>query len=530
MGSKVQVELDARLLAGGYWFDSQEADRICGFFEALLRHSKGEWSGRLFVLEPWQRAFLRRLFGWRRPDGTRRYRRASLWIPRKNGKTQIAAGVGLYLTVADGEPGARVYCAATNEEQARECFDEACAMVAASPELNGILETFAESIFFQPRLSRFQLINAKPGSKHGLNVHGVIIDELHQFTNRDLYDVLTSASGARRQPLELTISTAGADVGSFAYEVYEYAKKVRDGLFEDPEFLPMIFEADPGDDWESEATWEKANPNLDVTIKRDYLRGEVRKAIGMPGRIAAFKQLFLNIWSQSAQAWLSIDDWRKCAGTAPNLEAYRGRKCWAGLDLSKTTDLTALVLVFKNPDLSYDVLPFFWCPADTAAKRAKQDRVQYPLWIERGFIRATEGNIVDYSVLRRDIVEISKVVQFQEIAYDRKFAGELVVNLRDQDGLSMVEFGQGFLDMSTPSQELERLHLGHRLRHPGNPVLDWMASNVVVRKDPAGNIKPDKEKSRERIDGIVALVMALGRASVSNVKPSVYETRGVIKL
>jgi len=526
-GSAIEQKLDARLEKRGWWFDTNEADRVCAFFEGMLTHSKGEWAGQNIRLEEWQRERMRRLFGWRRPDGTRRYRRAHFWIPKKNGKSLVAAGIALWLMAFDGEIGAEVYSAAGNEQQARLVFDEARKMVAASPDLREHIETFKRSISHPHSGSRYEVLSAKPGTKHGFNVHGLVIDEVHEFKSRDLYDFLASGTGARRQPLEVVISTAGADVGSFGYELWELAVKLRDGILEDAECMVTIFAAEADDDWRSEATWRKANPNLGISPKLDFLKGELVKATNQPSLVPSFKRLYLNIWTQAARAWLDLAAWRRCPRCPASLLRYRGRSCWGGLDLSKTKDLSALVLVFDREDGLFDALPFFWHPEDHIDERSRADMVSYRLWVDQGYIRATPGNIVDYRAIRADIKVLHRWLNLREIAYDRWSATELVQDLQDEDGVTMVEFGQGYASMNTPACELERRTLGGLIAHPENPVLTWQASNVVVRRDPAGNIKPDKEKSRKRIDGIVALVMALGRATVGANERSVYETRGI---
>jgi len=529
-GSEVELKLDRKLLKRGWYFQKSEADRVCIFFEQWLRHSKGKWAGESFKLELWQKAKLRRLFGWRRPDGTRRYRRTAWWLPRKNGKSTLAAGSDLFLLVADNEPGAEVYSAASSEEQAGAVFNEAKRMVRASEPLSELTETFKKSIFVPSTLSKYQVLSAKPDSKHGLNVHGIVIDELHTLRDRELYDVLTSASAAREQPMEFLISTAGSDIGSFAYEVWDYSLKVRDGILEDPEFLPVVYCAEEGDDWQHESTWKKANPNYGISVSKAFLKGELKKCEGMPGRVAAFKQLYLNLWTQDVAAWLEIEAWRECGVPGITIDRYKGRKCYIGLDLSLTKDITAMAMVFPNEDGTVDALMRFWCPAENAQKRAKNDRVQYPLWIQQGHIKPTPGNTVDYKYIRREIQEVGKIVDVQEIAYDRWKAIELSLQLQDEDGFTMVEFGQGTKSMLAPTAELERLILSREITHDGNPCMEWMVSNVVVQTDAAGNMKPNKAKSRERIDGVVALVMALGRSSLGTQTSSVYETRGLTRL
>lgn len=526
-GSEVQLALDRKLERRGYWFDSELANRAQIFFEHYINHSQGRWAGQPFRLEPWQLRLIRRLFGWCRPDGTRRYRRLLLWVPRKNGKSTLASGIALFLLFADGEAGAQVFAAAGNKDQAEIVFGEGKNMVRASPELDDRAETLKNSIFVPESLGRFQAISSKAHTKHGLNPHGVICDEIHVWPDRDLYDVLTSASGARRQPLEVVISTAGSDIGSFGKELFDTALKLRDGILEDPDTLAEVFCADPEDDYADPQVWRKANPNLGVSITEDYLRAELEKVKQTPGRLAAFKQMYLNIWSQDIKAWLSIDAWRKCGGKRVPWAKYAGRRCWGGLDLSTTTDLTAFVLVFPNEGDTFDVVSHFWCPEERIQYRAKVDRVQYPLWVQEKCIHSTPGNVVDYEHIEAFIAGLLPQIDLLEIAYDPWNATEFAQRLQDKHGITMAKTRQGFQTLSEPSKQLERLVLSRRIRHDGNPALTWMVSNVVVDTDPAGNIKPNKAKSRERIDGVVALVMALSRASLDQ-GPSVYDGRGLI--
>lgn len=528
-GSEVERRLDERLKKDGWWFDRQEAERVCFFFERYLRHSKGEWFGKPLHLEDWQRRYLRRKFGWRRPDGTRRYRRSVAFVPRKNGKSTIAAGEELYHLTADGEPGAQVYSTASNREQASQVFDEAKSMVNASPELSEMLTVYKDSIFYQPMLSRLQAISSKPGSKHGFNPHAVVVDEVHALPSRELYDVMTTGFAARRQPMETVISTAGDDIGSFGFELWEYACKLRDGVLEDPEALAMVYAADPDADWMSEEIWRATNPNFGVSVKADFLRGELKKAQGMPGRVAAFKQLYLNIWAQALKAWLDVQRWKKCPRVAWLPERYHRRDCYVGLDLSRTTALTAAAYVFPNDDGTADAFFRFWCPESHVDTRVRRDQVRYDAWIQEGHLLTTPGNVVDYGFIRRQLQDLKRVVRIKEVVYDRWMAAMLVQQLQDEDGLTMVEHGQGFRDMSPACKELERALLSDLIRHDGNPIMDWMVSNVIVDTDAAENIKLNKEKSRDRIDGVVALVMALQRATLRE-PGSVYNNRGLIVL
>lgn len=492
-------------------YDEAAAERAVGFFEDLLVHVKGEWAGEPIRLAPWQADdIIRTLFGWKRSDGTRRYRTVYVEIPRKNGKSTLAAGLALYLLVADGEPGAEVYSAAADRSQAGIVFGLAKAMVESCRELAGVCKAYARSIVIEPRHSSYHVLSADVPTKHGLNAHGVIFDELHAQPNRDLWDVLTTSTGSRRQPVVLAITTAGYDRHSICWEVHDYAVKVRDGVIEDDAFLPVIYAAEEGDDWQAPATWAKANPNLGVSVKPEYLEREAKRAREVAAYENTFKRLHLNLWTEQATRWLPMESWDACAGEA-DADALRGQRCFAGLDLSSTTDLSALVLFFPAGG---QVLAFYWIPEEKLRERSRRDRVPYGLWASQGLLDATPGNVVDYAFIRSRLNALAGEYEIAEVAYDPWGATKLVTELGD-DGFTMVPFRQGFASMSPACKELETLVLGGQLRHGGHPLLRWNAANVAVRQDPAGNLKPDKAKSTDRIDGIVALLMAVDRATRS---------------
>lgn len=510
----------------GDWFDHAAADRVCKFFELFLTHTTGEFAGRPFILEPWQRYLLRRLFGWKRPDGRRRYRRAYFEIPRKNGKSTFAAGIALYLLNADGEHGAQIFSAAADKEQASIVFGEAKKMVDASPQLSARCATLKTSIFVADTASSYRVLSKDAPTKHGLNPHGVVIDELHALPNRELFDVLTTAQGARRQPMTVMITTAGYDRNSVCWEQHDYACKVRDGIIDDPNILVAIYTAGERDDWREPATWRKANPNLGVSISEEFLAEECKAAQESPARENTFKRLYLNIWTEQATRWLAIEVWDEGAQPVPNVI---GQPCWGGLDLSSVSDLTAFVAVFRGDGPGQiDVLAKFWVPKDNAEQRARRDRVPYPRWIREGLITATPGNVVDYDYIRRDLGEFASRYQLKACAYDPWQAMQVVTKLKD-DGLPMVEHRQGFASMSNSTKTLETKVLGRLIRHGGHEVLRWMIGNVVVDQDAAGNLKPTKRKSQERIDGAVALIMALG-ISETDAGTSVYDNRGLVVL
>jgi phage terminase large subunit-like protein len=512
----------------GYWFDEQSASRAVQFFERHLSHTKGRWAGSKFALMPWQKEeIIRPLFGWRRKDGTRRFRVAYIEVPRKNGKSTLAAGIGLYLLFADGEPGAEIYSAAADRDQASIVFDQARAMAESSPGLLSRAKVYKRSIVVGKTRSSYKVLSAEAYSKHGLNAHGIVFDELHAQPTRELWDVLTTSTGAREQPLTVAITTAGYDRESICYEQHAYAKKVASGIIEDPAYFAYIASAEEGDDWTSSAIWQKANPGYGVTISGDYLEAECAKAKQVPAYQNTFRRLHLNQWTSQDVRWLDMAAWDKCGGEMPDLS---GRECYAGLDLASTTDIAALCLIFPpQADGVYYVLPYFWIPAENIIDRALRDRVPYDAWARDGLVKATEGNVIDYSVIRSDINSLESEFRVREIAFDRWGAFQLSQDLAG-DGFTMIPFGQGFASMSAPTKELLRLTLDKKICHGAHPVLRWMADNVRVKQDPAGNIKMDKAKSREKIDGMVALAMALDRAirQAGNNKPSVYSRRGLL--
>ena len=502
-------------------------DVATAFFPRFLTHHKGEWAGLPFNLLPWEEGLIRRAFGTLLPDGRRQYRTVYVEVPRKNGKSQLAAGVGLRL-LFEQEPGAEVYSAACDRSQAAIVFDAAKGMVEASPVLRSMCRIYRRSIVVEKHGASYQVLSADVATKHGLNAHGVIFDEVHAQPNRELWDVLTTSTGARRQPLVFAITTAGVfDPESICWQLHEYAEKVRDGVIVDPSFLPVLYGAGLEDDWTDPVVWTAANPSLGTTISREYLERECGKARETPGYQNAFRRLHLCQWTAQDERWLDLGVWDGCAEP---LRDVVGRPCFAGLDLSSTTDLSALVLVFPDTDGTYDVLGTYWIPRDTIVRRSREDGMPYVAWDADGAIEATPGNVVDYTMIRAKLGELAGQHEIREVGVDPWNATQLTTDLQ-ADGHEIVSIRQGFASMSPPSKELEKLLLSRRLRHGGDPVLRWMASNVAVRHDPTGNIRPDKARSRDRIDGIVALIMALDRATRHMAEgESVYERAGSLSL
>ncbi len=518
--------------AKGSYYDKEYADFAVAFIESLC-HTKGTWAGKWFELMDWQEQIIRDLFGILKPNGYRQFNTAYIEIPKKNGKSELAAAVALLLTCGDGEQRAEVYGAAADRQQASIVFDVAADMVRMCPALNKRVKILASQkrLIYEPTNSFYQVLSAEAYSKHGFNVHGVVFDELHSQSNRKLYDVLTKGSGdARMQPLFFLITTAGTDIHSICYEVHQKAQDIIDGRKIDPTFYPVIYGADENDDWTDPKVWEKANPSLGITVGIDKVRAACESAKQNPSEENSFRQLRLNQWVKQAVRWMPMDKWDKCA-FAVNEEQLEGRVCYGGLDLSSTTDITAFVLVFPPCDEEdkYIILPYFWIPEDTLDLRVKRDHVPYDVWEQQGYLQTTEGNVIHYGYIEKFIEKLGKRFNIREIAFDRWGAVQMVQNLEGM-GFTVVPFGQGFKDMSPPTKELMKLTLEQRIAHGGHPVLRWNMDNIFVRTDPAGNIKADKEKSTEKIDGAIATIMALDRAirCGNNNCASVYDNRGLL--
>ena len=515
-------------------FDERRAQRVVRFIEAL-RHTKGEFHGQPFHLLPWQEKIIRDVFGTVRDDDPtmRQYTTAYIEIPKKNGKSELGAAIALNMLINDDEWKAEVYSCASDRQQAAIVFDVAVDMVRQSPALMKRVKIIPSTrrMIYQPTGSIYQVLSSEVATKHGLNVSACIFDELHTQPTRALYDVMTQGSGdARRQPLWFFLTTAGTDRNSICWEVHQKALDILEGRKNDPRFYPVLFGLPDEADWTSEENWYRANPSLDYTITIDKVRDAFRKAQETPADENQFRQLRLNQWVKQSVRWMPMDKWDECGGVVDPY-ALEGRACYAGLDLSSTSDLTALVLVFPptSEDEPYIALPFFWLPEETLSLRVRRDHVPYDQWARRGFIQTTEGNVVHYGFIKRFICQLGERYDIREIAHDRWNATMMVQTLED-DGFTMVPFGQGFKDMSPPTKELMRIVLEHKLCHGGHPVLRWNMDNAYVRTDPAGNLKLDKEKSTEKIDGVVALVMALDRAQRNLNGGSVYDERGLLTL
>lgn len=512
-------------------YDKKKADRAVTFIENLC-HTKGKWAGTPFWLLPWQEQLIRDIFGIVKPDGNRQFRTAFVEICKKVGKSELAAAIALYLLYADNEPSAEVYGAAADRQQASIVFDVAKQMVEMSPALmkRSKLMGATKRIVNYGNAGYYQVLSAEVGGKHGFSVSGLVFDEIHTQPNRQLYDVLTKGSSdARQNPLHFIITTAGNDRHSIAYELHTKAVDILEGRRVDPTFYPVVYGLKDDEDWEDEANWYKVNPSLGYTVDVERLRDAYREAKQNPADEITFKWLRCNMWVSSTVAW--IPDAIYMRGNEPiDMASLEGRDCYAGLDLSSTGDITALVLIFppRDEDEKFVLLPYFWIPEETIPKRVKANSVPYDIWEKQGYIMSTEGNVIHYDFIEKFIMDLSEKYHILEIAVDRWNATHVIQNLED-NGLTMVPFGQGFASMSAPTKEFYRLLMEGKIIHGGHPVMRWMAGNVVVDTDPAGNIKVTKAKSKEKIDGIVAAIMALDRGVRHESEGrSVYDTRGII--
>lgn len=512
----------------GLYFDVNEAQDVIDFF-GFLHHSKGRWAGTVITLEPWQQALLWVLFGWIRADGTRRFRTSYWELARKNGKSTLAAGIGLYLMIGDGEPGAEVYSAATKRDQARITHAEAQRMVKKSPPLRKRIKSVRDNLHIPETATKFEPLGRDADSMDGLNVHGAIVDELHAHKDDSVWGVLETATGSREQPLLFGITTAGFNQDGFCFQLRDYAIKVLEGIVEDDSFFGVIYTLDDGDDWREEKNWVKANPNLGISVNFDDLRSKARKAREIGSALTHFLTKHLSIWTRAAEIWLAPDQWKACGGEI-DIDALKGRECYGALDLSNTLDVTAWALVFPPnvDDPRYIALLRFWVPEETVKRRSRDQRVPYDVWVRDGWIEAIPGEVIDYEYIYAQVDRDAQQFEITEIGYDRWGAAEVYLRM-EKAGKTMVQIGQGFASMSPSMRELEKLIVSKKLSHGDNPVLTWMAHNLVAEKDAAGNMKPSKRRSREKIDGMVALIMGLDRATrhEGSKRESVYAKRGL---
>ena len=526
------------------YFDQGKADRAINFIKTL-KHTKGKWRGVPFTMMDWQAQALSDVFGTMREAGYRQYNTAYLEISKKQGKSELGAGIALQGLCADDEWAAEVYGCAADRQQASIIFDVAVDMVDQNPALKKRIKPVLSQkrLVYLPTKSFYQVLSAEAYSKHGLNVSRVVFDEIHAQPNRHLYDVMTDGSGdARLQPLFFVITTAGDDPdrGSIGWEVHQLAVDILTGVKYDPTFYAMIYGLDRDNkriwrgreyevadaNWEDEKVWRKVwsnpktwvtvNPSIDHTVPMEKVVDQFTRAEGNPSKEKNFRWLRLNSWEKiKGGKWLSVDVWNLCKGKI-NIERLKGRPCYGGLDLSSKIDMTAFVLLFPPDDINkkWIILPWFWLPEDCIAERVDKDKVKYDIWAQQGYLKTTSGNVIDYAFIEKEIIGLRDDFDIQEIGFDPWNAMQTAIKLGDE-GLTMVEVRQGFKSMSPAMKEIEQLVRGKKLLHSGHPVLAWNAGNVVVKIDENENVRPIKGKGIERIDGLVATINAMARAMLN---------------
>ena len=547
MIKRAMKDIERCIFPGGYspWetrgdcvFDADAAQRAIDFFPNFLVHCKGQLAGQPLELEQWEKEIIGTLFGWKRPDGTRRYRTAYIEVPRKAGKSTLGAGIALESLYLDDEPGAEVYSCAAEREQAAIVFGLAKESVLRCPDLLECATIYQRSIVVKDPetgilTGSYKVLSADAFTKHGLNPSCVIFDELHAQPNPDLWEVMKTGMGARVQPLMVAITTAGFDKHSICYQQHDRAKRIIDGIIEDETFLPVIYAAGEDDDWTAEETWRKAQPNLGVSVSLDHYRIECRAAQDSPRFENTFRRLLLNQWTEQDIRWLNQTRWLELAGNFGDLD---GCICFGGLDMANTQDLTAFALIFPDDedDARWMLKTYFWLPEDTIHRRSRTDGVPYDLWAKNKEVFVTPGDSVSYKQVRHDINELGERYNIKMIAADKWNATQLVQEL-DGDGFNVAMYSQGFAAMNGPSKEFERLIMAGHIEHDNSPVMNWCIRNVAVDEDRMGNgnIRPSKKKSKERIDGVVAAIMSLG-VGIANNEPdeeeSIYENYGNMTL
>lgn len=516
--------------SGEFHYDEKAAKHAVDFIEKFCTHVKGEWAGRPLILEDWQKKeIIEPLFGWKRKDGTRRYRECWIELPRKNGKTSLITAIQMYLFFCDGEPSAEIYFAAASKDQAKIGFDIACEMIKQNPSLQKNAEIWKNSVVLKDTSTFFKAISAEAYSKHGFNAHGILIDEIHAQPNSELIDVLTTSTGARRQPLTVYITTAGImKKGHVAWELHKKAKDIYKGLVTNDSFLSVIYQADSTDDPFSEETWKKCNPNYGVSCKKDYMMDKAAQAKREPSFYNTFLRLHLNVWTSSEKQFISQSQWEKCNQKKLEESFFYGKNCSLAFDLSATRDFTALCIGTKEDGI-YHILPFVFIPEKRAKSRNMREQIE--VWEREGHVQIVAGESLDYEFVYEKINQLNQNCNITAIAYDR-WNKSWLVNQLTNDEAPLVDFGQGYKTMSPATKEFEKLVIEKKLNHGGNPVLEWMNSNMAITEDAAGNIKPDKAKSTDKIDGMVAAIMCVamlleGREDSGK---SIYDSRGILSI
>lgn len=507
-----------------YYIDLKEPERIRKFFSKCLIHSKGTHANKPFHLLDWQYDIIKELYGvYNTNNNLRRYRNGLILIPRKNGKTTLCSGLCLYSLIFGEESGEIVACA-NSRDQAKIIFNTAADFVSKSKLLSKRLKVYKNSIYNPKTRSVFKVISREANTALGMNCSLVIFDELLAAPDDALYNSMVTSMGARKQPLMLSISTAGFSKTSFLYQLVEHGERVNAGQTIDDTFFARIYGLKENDDWTKEDTWKKCNPSLGHTISMDFFRTEFNRAKEFPRFELAFKVLYLNAWLDADKSWIGDTQWMEC-GKDIDIKEFKGETCYAGLDLSSTTDLTALSLCFYK-DEKYYLFSFPFCPKDNIKARSRKDKVPYEMWEQQGHLIATPGNATDYDYVLKLLQDYSNDYNINTIAIDRWNSSYLSTKLMEA-GFNVEAFGQGFASMASPVRAMERLVLSKGIVHNNHPVLRWCLSNVILKVDAAGNCKADKSKSRERIDLVISSLMALELCSKNNYNTGVSEVSWV---
>lgn len=505
----------SKLKAYPYYFDEAAANKVCRFL-SLMPHTKGKWARKreLIKLEPWQCFAFISLFGWKiKKNDRRRFRKAYFAVPRKNGKSIIGSGLGLFMFAADGEFGAEVYSGATNEKQAWEVFRPAKQMLERTPDLQELLgaEVWAKALLVPEDGSRFEPVIGKPGD--GASPSCAIVDEYHEHDSSDLVDTMETGMGAREQPLLLMITTAGFNIAGPCYDQEQDAKKVLEGVLDDPELFALIYTIDDKDDWTSPAALRKANPNFGISVDEDFLLSQQRQAMQSAAKQTRFKTKHLNIWCSAKSAWLNMLEWAKCADRTLRREQFKGERCYLVLDLASRSDVCVLMLVFVREiegKQHFYLFGDYYLP-EFAIENAEKNANAYRKWVIEGFLQQHDGAEIDFDLIEEDMLALVAEYGPDEVVFDPFRAAQLEQRLT-KNGVTAGEVGQTVKNLSLPMKELESAIKAGRVHHDGNPMLTWMMSNVVAKLDAKDNIYPRKEKPEQKIDGPVAVIMGLARA------------------
>lgn len=518
----------------GFYFDARAAGRAIAIY-SYLRHVKGAMSGKQIDLEPWQCWIVAVVFGWKwKNTGKRRFRKVYEEVGRKNGKTTKLCGIAVLGLLKDDEGGPEIYSCATKRDQAALMFKATCHMVNQSPQLKKRLTvpTGEKGTMYSPsNMGLFAPLSSDASTLDGLNPHFALVDEIHAHKDSTVWDVMLSAFGARSQPLLWGITTAGFNQDGFCFEYREnYVKRVLDCDITDESLFGIIYTIDDGDRWDDEKNWIKANPNIGVSVDLNYLRNMAAEAAVLPYQHVNFLTKHLNVWVNGALNWCNTDKWDKCAGSYTLESLFEAENVYGGLDLGSVSDITSLGLIAEMPDGSIRTWCLNYLPEARANDTNEKNSTKYKEWAKKGWLTLTSGDVCDYKTIKSDIIRLTEKMPIRSIGFDRWNSSQLVNELQEINEDLMIQFGQGFASMNAPMKEIERLYLSSSLTHPNDPVLNFAMKNVVISQDPAGNIKPDKKRAREKIDPAVAIIMAMGRMMLSDKKQHAYIDRGLTTL